>query len=63
MTNLRALVHTHKIPHRSIILLQDTTMQLRMDATLKKHANKDMRIINTQRQGPRIVNVTILGPC
>lgn len=45
ITNLLALLKRHQLPHRSIIISQDATMQRRMDAGLRKYA-PDTKIIN-----------------
>ena len=45
ITNLLALLRENRVPCSSIILMQDATMQLRMDAGLRKHA-PDVRIVN-----------------
>ena len=46
ITNLLSLLNEQQIPAKSIILTQDATMQLRMDAGLRKHAGEGVRIIN-----------------
>jgi len=46
ITNLLALLRENGLPHKSVILTQDATMQRRMDAGLRKHADPDTRIIN-----------------
>lgn len=46
ITNLLALLKRKKIDFDSIILCQDATMQLRMDAVLRKFAPQNLTIIN-----------------
>ncbi len=46
ITYLLDLLKEYDIPFRSIILCQDATMQLRMDAGLRKYVTGDIRIIN-----------------
>lgn len=46
VTNLLALLREKKLPHRSIIMTQDASMQARMDAGMKKHAPEGTQIIN-----------------
>lgn len=45
ITNLLALLEEKQIPHSSILLCQDATMQCRMDAGLRKYAPQ-VRIVN-----------------
>ena len=40
------LLSKHKIPFKNIIISQDATMQLRMDATLRKYVSNEIEIIN-----------------
>ena len=46
ITNLLALISENKLEMESILLIQDATMQLRMDATLRKFLSKEIPIIN-----------------
>ena len=46
ITYLLELLEKNKIPFKNIILSQDATMQLRMEAGLKKHVGEDINIIN-----------------
>lgn len=46
ITNLLALLQEKQIDCQSIILCQDATMQKRMAATLEKHVQQQMTIIN-----------------
>lgn len=46
ITNLLDLLHERQIPCRSILICQDATMQRRMDAGLRKYADKDLKILN-----------------
>ncbi len=46
ITCLLHLLKEERIPYSSIILCQDATMQNRMDAGLRKYAERDLRIIN-----------------
>ena len=46
ITNLLELLDHRKVPMNSVILTQDATMQLRMDAGLRRHAGGNVRIIN-----------------
>ncbi len=46
ITYLLDLLEKHNVPHRSIILTQDATMQRRMDAGIRKYVSSDTLIIN-----------------
>ncbi|MCB5950467.1 YdcF family protein [Enterococcus sp. BWT-B8] len=46
VTYLLDLIHREQIPAKSILIIQDAAMQLRMDLTLKKHVSKDVTVIN-----------------
>ncbi|CAL8973272.1 Protein YdcF [Propionicimonas sp. T2.31MG-18] len=46
VTNCLELLHTLSIPHRTIIAIQDATMQLRMDAGFRKHLPPGHQVIN-----------------
>lgn len=46
ITNLLSVINENKIEMNSILLIQDATMQRRMDATLKKYLSKSIPIIN-----------------
>ena len=46
ITNLLQLLSKHHIAHRSMILCQDATMQMRMDAGMRKHCPSQTVIIN-----------------
>ncbi len=46
ITNLLALLEEHRVRYDSIILCQDATMQVRMDAGMRKYTAGRVRIIN-----------------
>ena len=46
ITNLLELLKENSIEHGSIILMQDATMQRRMDAGMRRYAGKDTTVIN-----------------
>lgn len=46
ITNLLKLITQNSITFNSIIMIQDASMQRRMDATLKKFASKQLLILN-----------------
>lgn len=46
ITYMLDLLNKHKIPFKNIIISQDATMQLRMDATLRKYVSNEIEIIN-----------------
>lgn len=46
VTNALALMTQNRLPHRTILLMQDASMQLRMDAGFRRHISPDTRIIN-----------------
>jgi len=46
VTNALALLRSQGIPHNRLILVQDATMQLRMDAGFRRHAEPGTRIVN-----------------
>ncbi|MFW3587618.1 ElyC/SanA/YdcF family protein [Vagococcus fluvialis] len=46
ITNLLELVRENNLEMESILLIQDATMQLRMDVTLRKYISSDVTIIN-----------------
>ncbi|WP_270313504.1 YdcF family protein [Vagococcus fluvialis] len=46
ITNLLALIVENNLEMNSLLIMQDATMQLRMDATLRKYLLKEVPIIN-----------------
>ncbi len=46
ITKLLDLFEREKIPHKSIIMIQDATMQRRMDATMRKYLDGEEIVIN-----------------
>lgn len=46
VTNLLSLITENQLEMKSILLIQDATMQLRMDATLRKYLSRKIPIIN-----------------
>lgn len=46
VTNALALMTQNRLPLRTILLMQDASMQLRMDAGFRRHISPDTRIIN-----------------
>ncbi|MBR3643174.1 MAG: YdcF family protein, partial [Parasporobacterium sp.] len=55
VTNLLALMNDMGIQHRNIVLCQDASMQLRMDAGMRKYASDDMVIINYAAYAAKLV--------
>ena len=56
ITYLLSLLEKKNIPHRSIILMQDSTMQRRMDAGMRKYAAEDTLIINYSSYRAHVVS-------
>lgn len=56
ITNLLELLESHHITFQSIILLQDSSMQRRMGATLRKYVNDKILIINYAVYQVNVVN-------
>lgn len=54
ITHLLSLLRAHSIDFHSVILTQDATMQLRMDATMRNHAPEDAIIINYAAYSARV---------
>jgi uncharacterized SAM-binding protein YcdF (DUF218 family) len=46
VTNALRLLAAEKVPHERIVLVQDATMQQRMDAGFRRHAAPSTRIVN-----------------
>jgi len=46
ITNLLELLEEAGVSFRSILLMQDATMQRRMEAGLRKHVSRDVKILN-----------------
>jgi hypothetical protein len=46
VTNALAVLRGEGVPHRSLVLVQDATMQQRMDAGFRRHAAAGTRIVN-----------------
>jgi uncharacterized SAM-binding protein YcdF (DUF218 family) len=46
VTNALALLRAEDVPHHRVILIQDATMQLRMDAGFRRHAAPGTKIVN-----------------
>ena len=55
ITNLLALLQEHGIKFKCIILMQDATMQARMDAGMRKYAPDDCFIINYASYAAHVV--------
>ena len=56
ITNLLALLKREKVACASVILCQDATMQLRMDAVLRKFAPQNLTIINFASYQARVIS-------
>jgi uncharacterized SAM-binding protein YcdF (DUF218 family) len=46
VTNSLALLRERGLPHRRLVLIQDATMQQRMDAGFRRHADRGTTIVN-----------------
>ena len=55
ITNLLALLREKGVPHHSVVLCQDATMQNRMDAGMRKYAPPDTVIVNCATYAARVV--------
>ncbi len=57
VTYLLDLLHDQKISFKSIILIQDATMQRRMDAVLRKYALDDITIVNYASYNANVLSI------
>lgn len=46
ITNLLALIKENNMQMNNLLMIQDATMQLRMEATLKKYVSQDILVLN-----------------